>query len=82
MDSRWRKPSKYFCGLESLNYSSKIIPKIVKDNGKIIINQKDILKEVELFYNNLYSENKNLTHINLNAHLQSINVAKLTNSLQ
>jgi hypothetical protein len=30
------KPTKYFCGLESKNYTSKIIPKVEKDNGEIV----------------------------------------------
>jgi hypothetical protein len=34
------KPTKYFCGLESKNYTSKIIPKVEKDNGEIVTDQK------------------------------------------
>jgi hypothetical protein len=48
------KPTKYFCGLESKNYTSKIIPKVEKDNGEIVTDQKEILKEVQYFYENLY----------------------------
>ena len=29
------KSTKYFCELESKNYTSKIIPKVEKDNGEI-----------------------------------------------
>ena len=47
------KPTKYFCGLESKNYTSKIIPKVEKDNGEIVTDQKEILKEVQYFYENL-----------------------------
>jgi hypothetical protein len=36
------KPTKYFCGLESKNYTSKIIPKVEKDNGDIVTDQKEI----------------------------------------
>ena len=36
------KPTKYFCGLESKNFSSKIIPKIERDDGKTIAKQFDI----------------------------------------
>jgi len=36
------KPSKYSCGLKSLNISSKTIPKIVKDNGNTIIDPKKL----------------------------------------
>ena len=40
----WRKPSKYFCNLETYNFSNKIIPKIEKENGDIIEEQDLILK--------------------------------------
>ena len=52
------KPTKYLCGLESKNYTSKIIPKVEKDNGEIVTDQKEILKEVQYFFENLY-KNKN-----------------------
>ena len=42
------KPTKY-----SKNYTSKIIPKVEKDNGEIVTDQKEILKEVQYFYENL-----------------------------
>jgi hypothetical protein len=41
------KPTKYFCGLESKNFTSKIIPKIERDDGKTITKQFDILKETK-----------------------------------
>ena len=44
------KPTKYFCGLESKNYTSKIIPKVEKDNEEIVTDQKEILKEVQYLY--------------------------------
>jgi hypothetical protein len=37
------KPTKYFCGLESKIFTSKIIPKIERDDGKTITKQFDIL---------------------------------------
>jgi hypothetical protein len=48
------KPTKYFCGLESTNFTSKIIPKIERDDGKTITKQFDILKETKVFYEELY----------------------------
>ena len=50
------KPSKYFCGLESRNFTSKIIPKVEREDGQIITNQKDILMETKLFYETLYKD--------------------------
>lgn len=41
---RWaeegEKPTKYFCNLESRNYTNKTIFKVIKDNGDIITKQK------------------------------------------
>ena len=52
--SRWKvegeKGSKYFCNLEKRNYTDKLVPKLILDNGQeiedlqsIIIEQKEIL---------------------------------------
>ena len=44
---RWaeegEKPTKYFCCLESKNYVTKTIPKIIQENGNIINKQEEIL---------------------------------------
>ena len=40
------KPTKYFCGLESRNYTSKTIFKVKKDNDSIVNKQEEVLKEV------------------------------------
>ena len=42
------KPTRYFCNLESRNFSNEIIQKVVKDDGNTI-NQTDILIEVIFF---------------------------------
>jgi hypothetical protein len=47
-----KKPTKYFCGLESNKFTSKIIPKIERDDGKTITKQFDILKETRYFMKN------------------------------
>ena len=47
-----KKPTKYFCGLESKKFTSKIIPKIERDDGKTITKQFDILKETRYFMKN------------------------------
>ena len=54
------KPTKYFCGLEKHNNTSEIIGQVEKEDGSIIVNQTEILKEIEIFYINLY-ENKDDT---------------------
>ena len=72
------KPSKYFCGLENINFTSKIIPKIETENELIITDQKQILKEVELFYRKLYSENINLTDNKFEEYFKDITIPKLS----
>ena len=60
------KPTKYFCSLETHNYLSKIIPRLETSEGHILTDQKEILKEAESFYKNLYSNKDDpLSAINL-----------------
>jgi hypothetical protein len=75
------KPTKYFCGLESKNYTSKIIPKVEKDNGEIVTDQKEILKEVQYFYENLYKnkdEDKGCSLKDIVEGLKGASIRKLT----
>ena len=43
------KPTKFFCGLEKHNYTSKTIGQLEKNDGPIIMDQKGILIEAEHF---------------------------------
>lgn len=57
------KPSNYFLNLENRHFTNKIIPKVIiveNDVQREIIKQEDILMEVENFYRNLYSSNRNI----------------------
>ena len=51
--ARWRgegeKVSKQFCHLEKRHYTSKIIRKIEKQDGTIVTEQDDIVKETKYF---------------------------------
>ena len=72
------KPTIFFYNLEKHNYASKIIPKIEKEDGLIIKDQYEILNEVKLFYENLYSDKDiALTDINLNHLLSECKTKKL-----
>lgn len=72
------KPTNFFCNLEKHNFASKIIPKIEKEDGTIIKDQYEILNEVKLFYENLYSDKDiDLTDINLNHLLSECKTKKL-----
>ena len=50
-----KKNTNFFCNLEKHNYTSKIIPKLETNDGKIITDQQENLDETKLFYENLYS---------------------------
>ena len=59
------KPTKYFCKLESYNYTSKIIPSIEKDDGTLITEQDKILEEAKSYYEKLFTS-KDKYHIDIN----------------
>ena len=77
---RGKKPTKYFCGLESKNFTSKIIPKIERDDGKTITKQFDILKETKVFYEELYKfrEGNGCKVSGLERDLKDLNFNKLS----
>ena len=76
------KPTKYFCSLESRNFTNKIIPKIQKENGVIISDQNEILQEVKNFYQDLYSSKTTESNLlkNFDNDFENIKVPKLTNT--
>ena len=74
------KPTKYFCGLESKKFTSKIIPKIERDDGKTITKQFYILKETKVFYEELYKfrEGNRCKVSDLETDLKDLNFNKLS----
>ena len=76
-----KKHTKYICALETHNYLSKIIPKLETSDGRILIDQHDILKESENFYKNLFSNKDDpLAETNLTEYLKNVNLPKLTDN--
>ena len=74
------KPTKYFCGLEKHNYTSKIIGQVEKEDRSIIVNQTEILKEIEIFYINLYeTKDDALENVDLEEYMKDKDMTKLTN---
>jgi len=49
------KPNKYFFNLEKRNYNRKVIKSLKRPDGKMICNELELLKEIEMYYRNLYS---------------------------
>ena len=58
--ARWtaegEKITKYFCNLEKRHFVSKQMYKLVKNDGTVLDNTDDMLKETKSFYENLYKE--------------------------
>jgi len=56
---RWiengEKPTKYFYNLEKRNYNRKTISELRKQDGVEIREEKEILKVIQEFYEDLYS---------------------------
>ena len=48
------KLSKYLCSLERKNYVEKTIKQLKIDNDSITTDQKEILKEIQTYYSNLF----------------------------
>ena len=73
------KPTKYFCNIESRNFTSKLISRIELDNGKVITDQTHFLEETKLFYQNLYSGQDCQTDDDFMENMTCINFNKLSN---
>ena len=54
------KPTKYFFNLEKMNYEKKLIREVKLKDGEKITDQKQIEKELENFYSNMYTSKKDL----------------------
>ena len=73
------KPTNFFCNLEKHIFTSKIIPKLEKNDGKIITDQIEILNETKQFYEDLYaSKDSQLSDIDLNDLLDTVEIRKLS----
>ena len=72
------KPTKYFCNMESRNYYSKLITKLETEQGHIITDQKNILKETKNFYKRLYSKKPGPQNYSILEKLETLNFNTLT----
>ena len=56
---RWaeqgEKPTKYFFNLEKRHFNRKVITEIKREDGKTLVEEYEILKEIESFYGKLYA---------------------------
>ena len=69
------RPSKSFCNLENRNFVSKRMCFLEKENGDVVFDNKEIVKETKKLYQTLYSH-QDVPDVNLNTCVH--NVTKLT----
>ena len=74
------KPTNYFLNLENRNFTSKTIPKVEKENGDVVSKQEEILKEAKLFYEKIYTIDKDIEEKRIEDFLKNVDVPKLNNS--
>ena len=74
--ARWieegKKPTKYFCSLESRQYVSKLIPKLYNEDGSIASDTKDILEKQVNFYSNLYTNSERASNLEMEQYLNRL----------
>ena len=75
------KPSKYFCSLEKQLYIEKTVKKIVTSSGNTITDQKEILKELKNYYENLFADrNIEITDQSFNKFAKTEGLVKLNDN--
>ena len=70
------KPSKYLCSLERKNYVEKTIKQLKTDNDSITTDQKEILKEIQTYYSNLF-KSRNTDETPISSIIDDKNIRKL-----
>ena len=79
---RWveqgEKPTKYFFNLEKRNFNRKVITEIKREDGKILVEEDEIMKEIESFYENLYASHDEGNNGAFNDFVRDLQTVKLT----
>jgi exonuclease III len=70
------KPTKYFLKLEARNFLNKSFMEIEKNDGTILKDCDDILKETKLFYERLYTQQE-VSNLNLTEYFKNVDIQKL-----
>ena len=75
------RQTKFFCSLEQKHYIEKTVRKLQTEDGRIITDQADILKEIELFYSKLFqSRDTEISDIDLNNLFENRHINKLSST--
>ena len=73
------KSNKYFLNLESHKKAKSSVRKVFNRNGILVTHPKDVLKEIEKYYSNLYkADSLASSEISRNAFLENPHIPKLT----
>jgi len=79
---RWveqgEKPTKYFFNLEKRNFNRKVIKEIKREDGKILVEEDETMKEIESFYENLYTSHDEDNNEAFNDFVRDLQTDKLT----
>ena len=75
------KPTNYFCIFENRNFMSKTMNCLLSSAGNVLKSQSEVLKEMELFYRNLYSY-REVDWVNLEDILHNGNYKKLNDNMK
>ena len=79
---RWiekgEKPTKYFFNLEKRNYNRKTINEIRSEDGEEIREEKEILKAIYAFYEDLYSSKTITSQEQFDLFIRNRNFPKLS----
>ena len=73
------KPNKYFFNMEKKNYNKKVIIELKQPDGKITVNDHEIMSDIETFYKNLYTSNIETNSDAFDGFVHNLNFAKLSN---
>ena len=72
---RWiqegEKPTQYFFNMERKNFNKKIISELTVADSYITVNESQILEEIKLFYENLYTSSVIMAQMRISKSLQT-----------
>ena len=76
------KPTSFFCKLERKHCNEKTMKKIQTNSGTIVTDQKNILKEIQKFYHNLFkSRDCNIETYNAKEEITRAGLKKIPKSV-
>ena len=79
---RWlekgERPTKYFFNLEKRNYNKKTVTELKTDRDTTIKDEKQILDEIESYYNNLYTTDIIFSHTAYSEYIEKLQIPRLS----